>query len=107
MSPEIREAQRLTVQTTQNTAMAVTLDVGHPSDIHPQDKQPVGARLALAEKGYDPDFGARPLKRLIQKTIADAAALLILEGKVAEGGSIVVDAVDGEFTVRAQDLVSS
>ena len=65
------------------------------------------ARLVLAEKGYDPDFGARPLKRLIQKTIADAAALLILEGKVAEGGSIVVDAIDGEFTVRAQDLVSS
>ena len=65
------------------------------------------ARLVLAEKGYDPDFGARPLKRLIQKTIADAAALLILEGKVAEGGSIVVDAIDGEFTVRAQDLVAS
>ncbi|MEY4184232.1 MAG: chaperone protein ClpB [Actinomycetota bacterium] len=65
------------------------------------------ARLVLAEKGYDPDFGARPLKRLIQKTIADAAALLILEGKVAEGGSIVVDAFDGEFTVRAQDLVAS
>ena len=65
------------------------------------------ARLVLAEKGYDPDFGARPLKRLIQKTIADVAALLILEGKVAEGGSIVVDAIDGEFTVRAQDLVAS
>ncbi len=65
------------------------------------------ARLVLAEKGYDPDFGARPLKRLIQKTIADAAALLILEGKVAEGGSVVVDAIDGEFTVRAQDLVAS
>ncbi|MEY3354323.1 MAG: chaperone protein ClpB [Actinomycetota bacterium] len=65
------------------------------------------ARLVLAEKGYDPDFGARPLKRLIQKTIADVAALLILEGKVAEGGSVVVDAIDGEFTVRAQDLVAS
>ena len=65
------------------------------------------ARLVLAEKGYDPDFGARPLKRLIQKAIADAAALLILEGKVAEGGSVVVDAIDGEFTVRAQDLVAS
>lgn len=50
MSPEIRDAQRLVVQTTQNTAMAVTLDVGHPSDIHPQDKQPVGARLALAAR---------------------------------------------------------
>ena len=65
------------------------------------------ARLVLAEKGYDAEFGARPLKRLIQKTIADAAALLILEGKVGEGGSIVVDAIDGEFTVRAQDLVAS
>ena len=65
------------------------------------------ARLVLAEKGYDSEFGARPLKRLIQKTIADAAALLILEGKVGEGGSIVVDAHDGEFTVRAQDLVAS
>ena len=65
------------------------------------------ARLVLAEKGYDSEFGARPLKRLIQKTIADVAALLILEGKVGEGGSIVVDAHDGEFTVRAQDLVAS
>ena len=65
------------------------------------------ARLELAEKGYDAEFGARPLKRLIQKTIADAAALLILEGKVAEGGTIVVDADDGKFTVRAQDLVAS
>ena len=65
------------------------------------------ARLELAERGYDAEFGARPLKRLIQKTIADAAALLILEGKVAEGGTIVVDADDGQFTVRAQDLVAS
>ena len=65
------------------------------------------ARLVLAEKGYDAEFGARPLKRLIQKTIADAAALLILEGKVGEGGSIFVDAIDGEFKVRAQDPVVS
>ena len=63
------------------------------------------ARLLLAEQGYDAEFGARPLKRLIQKTIADAAALLILEGKVGEGGSVVVDERDGEFSVSAQDLV--
>ena len=63
------------------------------------------ARLLLAEQGYDAEFGARPLKRLIQKTIADAAALLILEGKVGEGGSVVVDERGGEFSVSAQDLV--
>ena len=48
MSPEVREAQRVTTETTQNTAMAVTVDVGHPTDIHPKQKQPVGERLALA-----------------------------------------------------------
>ena len=50
MTPNIREAQRLTMQTTQNTAMAVTIDVGHPTDIHPIQKQPIGQRLALAAR---------------------------------------------------------
>jgi sialate O-acetylesterase len=50
MSPEVREAQRLTLQTTPNTAMAVTTDVGDATDIHPRQKQPVGARLALAAR---------------------------------------------------------
>jgi ATP-dependent Clp protease ATP-binding subunit ClpB len=61
------------------------------------------ARIALAEQGYDPDFGARPLKRLIQRTIADPASVLILEGKVSESTGeslIVVDHVNGEFVVR-------
>jgi len=50
MSPEVREAQRLTTETTQNTAMAVTIDVGDAADIHPKAKQPVGERLALAAR---------------------------------------------------------
>ncbi len=44
MSPEVREAQRITTETTQNTAMAVTTDVGDATDIHPKQKQPVGER---------------------------------------------------------------
>jgi sialate O-acetylesterase len=49
-SPEIREAQRVTTETTPNTAMAVTTDVGDANDIHPKRKQPVGLRLALAAR---------------------------------------------------------
>lgn len=61
------------------------------------------ARSLLADRGYDPDFGARPLKRLIQKSIADPAAILILEGKVAEGDGVIVDVVDNELQVLPSD----
>ena len=50
MSPEVREAQRVTVETTPYTAMAVTVDIGHPTDIHPKEKQPIGVRLSLAAR---------------------------------------------------------
>jgi ATP-dependent Clp protease ATP-binding subunit ClpB len=58
------------------------------------------ARTALADEGFDEIFGARPLKRLIQREIADKAALLILEGAVTEDGAVRVDAVDGVLEVR-------
>ena len=46
MKPELREAQMETMNKVKNTGMAVTLDVGDSTDIHPRDKQPVGERLA-------------------------------------------------------------
>jgi ATP-dependent Clp protease ATP-binding subunit ClpB len=57
------------------------------------------AMAKLAHDGYDAAFGARPLKRLIQKQVGDRLAMGILEGKVAEGDSVTLDVADGEFTV--------
>ena len=62
------------------------------------------ARVKLSTQGFDAEFGARPLKRLIQKAIADAAALLILEGKAGEGDSIVVDVANDELTISVSPL---
>ena len=58
------------------------------------------AMAALAHQGYEPAFGARPLKRVIQRELADALAMAILDGKVAEGDSVTVDADDGVLTIR-------
>ncbi len=53
------------------------------------------AEMWLAHHGYDDAFGARPLKRLIQKAIGDELAKLLLEGRYAEGTTVYVDAPDG------------
>ncbi|HYN32169.1 MAG TPA: AAA family ATPase, partial [Ilumatobacteraceae bacterium] len=59
------------------------------------------AMAQLAREGFDPAFGARPLKRVIQREIGDKASLLILNGDVAEGGSIVVRAGAEGLSVTA------
>ncbi|MGI9051646.1 MAG: ATP-dependent Clp protease ATP-binding subunit [Ilumatobacteraceae bacterium] len=60
------------------------------------------AMAHLAREGFDPAFGARPLKRIIQREIGDQAAMLLLEGKVTDGGAIQVDVdVDGTLSVTA------
>jgi ATP-dependent Clp protease ATP-binding subunit ClpB len=50
-----------------------------------------GAKEWLAHHGYDPVFGARPLKRLIQRQISDPLALALLEGRYSDGDTVVVD----------------
>jgi ATP-dependent Clp protease ATP-binding subunit ClpB len=50
------------------------------------------ARELLFEQGYDPQFGARPLKRAIQRLIQDPLAMKLLDGEIAPGESLVVDA---------------
>ncbi len=57
------------------------------------------AMAKLAADGYDPAFGARPLKRLIQKQIGDRLAMAILEGKVAEGDTVALDVVGDEYSL--------
>jgi ATP-dependent Clp protease ATP-binding subunit ClpB len=66
------------------------------------------ARLKLAADGYDPAYGARPLKRVIQRQLQDPLALAILEGKFGEGDTVHVDAVDGQLTFagRAEALAA-
>ncbi len=59
------------------------------------------AMTRLAHEGYDPSFGARPLKRVIQRVISDPVAALILEGKVGDGDTITVDVIDDQLVVNA------
>jgi ATP-dependent Clp protease ATP-binding subunit ClpB len=48
----------------------------------------------LADKGYDPDFGARPIKRLIQKEIVNNIAKKMISGEIKNGDEIIVDLID-------------
>ena len=58
------------------------------------------AELWVADRGYDPTFGARPLKRVIQREIGDRLALALLEGAYTEGGTVKVDIENGEIVLR-------
>ncbi len=59
------------------------------------------ARDLLAEQGFDPVYGARPLKRIIQRKVLDALAMQILEGRVSEGSTVTVDADGHEFSFHS------
>ena len=63
------------------------------------------ARLWLAEHGYDPKMGARPMARIIQQHVKKPLAEELLFGKLANGGHLIVSEADGElkFTIEAKE----
>ena len=65
------------------------------------------AKGILAERGFDPNLGARPLKRIIQKEVLDPLALKIVTGKVNPGNEIDVEAENGKITIKVPGFLKS
>jgi len=65
------------------------------------------AKDYIAREGYDPAYGARPLKRLIQKEIQDVLALKLLQGEFGEGQTVEVDIGDGRLVFSAVSAPST
>ncbi len=63
------------------------------------------ARRHLADAGYDPHFGARPLKRLIQRAIGDPLALALLEGRYEDDDVVTVDTPKGAYAETASGII--
>jgi len=55
------------------------------------------AKEAIAREGFDPVYGARPLKRALQREVQNPLAVKLLEGELQEGDAVLVDYADGEF----------
>jgi ATP-dependent Clp protease ATP-binding subunit ClpB len=62
------------------------------------------ARALLVQEGYDPAYGARPLKRTIQRLVLDPLALRVLEGEFREGDTVTIDAGAGGIVFRKADV---
>jgi ATP-dependent Clp protease ATP-binding subunit ClpB len=62
------------------------------------------ARQWLAEKGYDPIYGARPLKRVIQKWVQDPLAQMLLAGEIGDGSTIKLSASQGRLTINGKEV---
>ena len=65
------------------------------------------AKTLLGDMGYDPTYGARPLKRVIQKHLVDPLALGLLEGRYGAGDRVVVDAEDGVLSFTRTSVGTS
>jgi len=62
------------------------------------------ARVKLAELGFDPAYGARPLKRVIQRELADRLAIGVLDGSYGEGDTVIVEVDGAELSFRVPEL---
>lgn len=60
----------------------------------------------IAEEGYDPQYGARPLRRALQKQVEDRLSEELLKGNVEKGNQVVIDYVNDEFVVKKKEGVS-
>jgi ATP-dependent Clp protease ATP-binding subunit ClpB len=65
------------------------------------------AKKLLAENGFDPQFGARPLKRTIQRLVVDPLTTKVLSGEIRDGSEVRVDAEDGQITLGASATKAS
>jgi ATP-dependent Clp protease ATP-binding subunit ClpB len=65
------------------------------------------ARILLGDLGYDPTYGARPLKRVIQKRLVDRLAIAILEGRFQAGDTVIVEAKDGDLKLTKDAKASA
>ena len=63
-----------------------------------------GARRWLTNNGYDPAYGARPLRRLVQKEIGDRLAVLILANEVEDGQEVLVSVADNGNELRVEPV---
>jgi ATP-dependent Clp protease ATP-binding subunit ClpC len=89
--PQLRQIVRLLLGATESrlAKREVTIDVTE------------AAVDWLGEHGYEPEYGARPLRRLLQREVDDRIADLFVTGALVDGGSVTVDAADGELAVRS------
>jgi ATP-dependent Clp protease ATP-binding subunit ClpB len=102
----VDEIIRFRSLTRDDLTSIVTIQIEHLAQApgrSPYRLEVTDAALAqLADQGYDEAFGARPLKRVIQRQLGDRVAMAILEGQVGEGGSVTVDADGEQFMISVR-----
>jgi len=65
------------------------------------------AKIWLAETGYDPVYGARPLKRVIQRALQNPLAEQILQGRIADGQTVHISAGEGGLVIGAEPVATA